>query len=153
MQRRKPMIQSVCRPPRRPSFRRAFTLVEAISALTVLTIALPPMLWSIRDAHIRRVNPMMASKARWLAAEKLEDIIADRHSATRGYSYLVGGNYPAESPVTGFQGFTRNVSFNETDVDLTSPGSGYMRATVTVTWTDATSVSRSLSLSTVVTEY
>lgn len=130
-----------------------FTLIEAISSIVILTIALPPMLWAIRDSHVRRVNPMMSSKARWLAAEKLEDIIADRHSTTRGYSYLVAGNYPAENPVSGFIGFTRSVAFAETGADLVTAGTGYKRATVTVSWTDATATARSLSLSTVVTDY
>nr|AQQ75240.1 hypothetical protein [uncultured bacterium] len=111
------------------------------------------MLWSIKQAHVQRVNPMMASKARWLATEKLEDIIADRHSTTRGYGYLVSGNYPIENPVGGAPGFTRSVSINETRANLTSPGTGYKRVTVTVSWTDATSTNRSLSIATVLTDY
>lgn len=133
--------------------RRGFTLIETISTIVILAIAIPPMLWAIRQAHVQRVNPMMASKARWLAMEKLEDIIADRHSTTRGFGYLVVGNYPAESPVTGFTGFTRSVTFNQTTVDLVTPGAGYMRATVSVGWTDATSTARSLAIATVITEY
>src|SRR5436190_19888374 len=89
--------------------RRGFTLIEAIIAIVVLTIAIPPMLWSIREANIKRISPMMVSKARWLATEKLEDIIADRHSSTRGYSYLVPANYPAEASIAGSPGFTRSV--------------------------------------------
>lgn len=142
-------------PLRRPHARRprGFTLIETIAAILVLSIAVPPLLWSIRQAHIQRVNPMLASKARWLATEKLEDIVADRHSTTRGYGYLVAGNYPAESPVAGYTGFTRTVSFVQTNADLVTAGSGYMKATVTVSWTDATSTARSLSIATVVTDY
>jgi prepilin-type N-terminal cleavage/methylation domain-containing protein len=132
---------------------RAFTLIESIAAIVILAIAIPPMLWSIKQAHVQRVNPMMASKARWLATEKLEDIIADRHSTTRGYAFVAGGNYPTENPVAGSPGFRRSVSINETGADLTTPGLGYKRATVTVTWTDATGASRSLSVATVVTDY
>lgn len=133
--------------------RRGFTLIEAISTIVILSIALPPMLWAIRDSHVRRVNPMMSSKARWLAAEKLEDIVADRHSTTRGYAWLIAGNFPAENPVSGFTGFSRTVSFAETGADLVTAGTGYKRATVTVSWTDATATSRSLALSTIITEY
>ncbi|MCZ6542471.1 MAG: type II secretion system protein, partial [Planctomycetota bacterium] len=64
-----------------------FTLLETIAAVVILALAIPPMLWAVREAHIQRVNPMLASKARWLATEKLEDIIADRHSTTRGWAY------------------------------------------------------------------
>jgi hypothetical protein len=138
---------------RRRTLRRGFTLIEAVSIIVILTIALPPMLWAIRDSHARRVNPIMSSKARWLASEKLEDIIADRHSTTRGYPYLIAGNYAAENPIGGFSGFSRSVSFAETTGDLVTIGTGFKRATVTVSWADATGVSRALSLSTVITEY
>ena len=62
--------------------RRGFTLIETIAAIVILAIALPPMLFAIRDAHVQRVNPVLVSQARWLATEKLEDILADRHSAS-----------------------------------------------------------------------
>ena len=137
---------------KRPT-RRGFTLIETIIALVILAIALPPMMWSIREAHVQRVGPMMASKARWLATEKLEDIIADRHSATRGYSYLVSGNYPDEATISGSPGFARTVTFTETAADLVTAGTGYKRCMVTVSWTDGAGVSRSLQISTVVTDY
>lgn len=133
--------------------RRAFTLIESIAAVVILAIAIPPMLWSIRQAHVQRVNPMMASKARWLATEKLEDIIADRHSTTRDFSYLIAGNYSAENPVSGSPGFTRSVTFTQTAADLTTAGAGYMRATVTVGWTDASGTARSLVIATILTDY
>lgn len=133
--------------------QRAFTLIEAIISIVVLSISVPPMFWAIRQAHINRVNPEMISRARWLATEKIETIIADRHSSTRGYTYLVTGNYPAESSITGFPGFTRSVSFTETTVNLSTAGTGYMKVTVTVGWTDATATARSLPISTVLTDY
>jgi hypothetical protein len=128
-------------------------MVEAIAAIVVLAIAVPPAMWAIREAHVQRVNPRMASTARWLAVEKIEDAIADRHSTTRGYAYVVNANYATESPVSGFAGFTRSVSVTETGADLLSAGTGYKRVVVTVSWTDATSTSRSLTLTTVVTDY
>lgn len=139
----------------RRTFRRTggFTLIETIAAIVILTIAIPPMLWAVRQAQVQRVNPMMVSKARWLATEKLEDIIADRHSTTRGYAYLVSANYPNENPVTGYANFTRTVTFNETTADLSTAGTGYMRATVAVGWTDTTGTARSLSLATILTDY
>lgn len=133
--------------------RRGFTLVETIAAIVILAVAIPPMLWSIRAAHQQRVNPVLLSRARWLAAEKLEDVIADRHSTTRGYAWLSPSNYPAESPVSGFTGFDRSVSLVETTADLVTPGSGYMTVTVTVDWTDGAGDAQSLSISTVLTDY
>jgi prepilin-type N-terminal cleavage/methylation domain-containing protein len=133
--------------------RRAFTLVETIAAVVVLAIGLPPMLWAIRDAHVQRVNPVLASRARWLAEAKMEDLIADRSSETRGYDYLIAGNYPAEGSISGYPGFTRSVSLSETEADLATAGTGYMKITVTVGWTDAAGDARSLQVSTVLTEY
>jgi type II secretory pathway pseudopilin PulG len=132
--------------------RRAFTLVEAITALVLLSIALPTMLWAIRDSVRRRADPILLSRARWLASEKLEDLIADAHSPSRGYSYVVNANYSAESPVSGFTGMNRSVSVVETAPKFVA-GTGWKTCTVTVTYTDGQNVSRSLQLSTVVTSY
>ena len=132
---------------------RGFTLIEAIACVVMLAILIPPTLWAMREGHKQRINPVLASRARWLATERIEDIIADRHSATRGYAYLASGNYPAEASITGFAGFSRSVAFTETGVNLVTPGTGYKRVTVTVSWTDAGGSARSLALSTVVTDY
>lgn len=133
--------------------RRGFTLVEGVVAIVILGVAMPPMLYAIRQAHNRRVSVALTSKARWLATEKLEDVIADRHSTTRGYGYVAGANYPAESPVSGYTGFTRSVALAETAADLTSAGTGYKKVTVTVGWTDATGTARSMAIATVLTDY
>lgn len=133
--------------------RRAFSLIEAIACIVMLSVAVPPMLWALRSAHVARVNPMMASKARWLATEKLEDVIADRNSATRGWDYVINGNYASESNILGYTGFTRTVGVTERGPDLVTPGTGYKNVVVTVSWTDATATLQSLSVSTVVTEY
>lgn len=130
-----------------------FTLIEAIIAIVVLAVAVPPMLWSIQDSQVSRVAPILASRARWLATEKLEDIVADRHSSTRGYGYVIDANYPAEAAVTGMTGFSRSVAITETGAALASGGTGYKLVTVTVGWIDARAEARSLSLSTVVTDY
>lgn len=133
--------------------RRGFTLIESVAAIVILAIAIPPLMWAMRDATVQRANPVLASRARWLAVERLEEVIADRHSTTRGYAYLLAGNYPDESPVTGFTGFDRTVDFTETGADLATPGSGYMTVTVTVTWNDGDGDAQSLAVSTVLTEY
>jgi type II secretory pathway pseudopilin PulG len=132
--------------------RSAFTLIEAISALVILSVAMPAMLWSIRDTVRRRADPVLLSRARWLAAEKLEDCIADGHSATRGYAYLVNGNYPAEAPVSGFTGMSRSVSIIETAPKFIA-GTGWKTITVTMTYSDGQGATRSLALSTVLTSY
>ncbi len=133
--------------------RRGFTLIEAIAAMVILSVALPPMLWAVRDAQVRRIGPVMASRARFLATEKLEEVIADRHGTTRGYAWVITSRYATESPVAGFAGFDRTVTVTETGADLVSAGAGYKTVTVTITWTDAGGVGRSLTVSTVITDY
>lgn len=133
--------------------RRGFSIIEAIVAIVVISTAAPPILWSLREAQIDRVDPVLTSRARWLAVEKLEDVIADRHSVTRGYAYLVTGNFGAEGAVTDFTNFARSVAFNETEADLSTAGDGYMTVTVTVTWDDSSGTSRSLAIDTVLTDY
>ena len=127
--------------------------MEAIVAIVVLSLAVPSMVWAIRMAHNGRVDPVQASRARWLASEKLEDVIADRNSTTRGYSYVVTANYPSEGSISGFPGFTRSVAITETGANLVSAGTGYKRVVVTVSYTGAAGTPRAMALSTVVTEY
>jgi prepilin-type N-terminal cleavage/methylation domain-containing protein len=134
---------------------RAFTLIETIAAIVILSIAVPPMLWAMREAHVQRVNPLMASTARWLATEKIEDIIADRHSTTIGYGALAGGT---ETPVSGFTGFDRTTTISEHGAwdntsEIWSAGTGYKTITVAVAWTDAAGTARTLSIGSVVTDY
>ncbi len=131
----------------------AFTLIEAIAAVVLLSVSVPPMLWAVRSAHAGRTGPVQGSRARWLAVEKLEDVIADRHSTTRGYDYLIPTNYPNETQVSGFSNFRRSVTLTETLADLTTPGNGYMTVAVNVSWIDGSGTTRTLTVSTVLTEY
>jgi len=136
-----------------PTQSKAFTLIEAIIAIVILSVAVPSMVFAVRQSHDKRVSPVLASRARWLATSLLEDIIADRHGSSRGYAYLKASNYPAQADPDGYVGFNRSVAFTETGADLTSPGVGYMRADVTVSWTDAAGAVRSLTLSSILTDY
>ena len=85
--------------------------------------------------------------------EKLEDVIADRHSATRGWEYLQSSNYPPERPVPSDPDFSRSVEFDESGPDLRSPGEGYVTVTVTVEWVNPDGRPDSLAIATVLTGY
>lgn len=138
-----------------PVRARAFTLVELLAALVLLSVAMPPLMISLRDATVRQAAVNQRTVARWLAHARIEEVIADRHSTAsgRGYANVLTATYPAESPVAGFAGFARSVSVVERNQTLTAAGTGYKVVTVTVTWTDVRSGSASLALQTVVTDY
>lgn len=131
-----------------------FTLIEVIIAVVVLAITIPPVFWALRNANVQRVDPINLSRARWLVNEKVEDVLADARSTTRGYSYLVSGNYASESPVSGFTGFSRSVAISESGANLVAgSGTGYKTIAVTVNYVDGKGATKSLSVSTVVTQY
>ncbi len=134
--------------------RRGLTLIEAIAAIVILAVGLPAVLWGIRDAARIRVDSVLVTRARWLAAERLEDILADRHSPARGYAYVVNANYPAETTVSGFTGMSRTTAIVETGGPPSfAAGTGYKTATVTVAFTGSSGASRSVVLSTMITSY
>lgn len=137
----------------RYSSRAGLTLIELVAAIVVVATAAPAMLWAIADSTVQRLGPVMSSRARWLAIERLEDVIADRHASGRGYGFVVNANYSAEPSITGFPGFTRGVAIVETGASLSGSGAGYKTVTVTITWLDPRRGNQSLQLATVVTEY
>lgn len=133
--------------------RRALTLLEVICAVIIVGVASPALLTAVRDATVRRASAQQQITARWLACEKLEDITADRHSASRGWAYIASVNYPDEPTVDGFTAFSRATTIAETGVDLSSAGTGYRRVTVTVTYVDAALGAKSFTIATVLTDY
>lgn len=138
--------------------RSGFTLMETITAVIILSVAVPPMLWAVRESQAERVNPMLVSKAGWLAMQTMEEIIADRHSATRGYTWLTTANFnanysTAKGAIAGFLQFSRSVTFTETKADLVTAGGGYTKVTVAVSWSDWRGNARTMTIYTVVTEY
>lgn len=133
--------------------RRGFTIVEAICAITIMAVALPASLWMIRGATQRRVDPILAARARWLVVERMEQVLMDRHNSSRGYAYIDGSNYASEASVSGFSNMSRAVSVVETGPNLSSAGTGYKRVMVTVSFRDGRNILRTMGMSTVVTDY
>ncbi len=131
---------------------RGFTLVELIAAVVVLSVAVPPMLWTLREAQLTRADAILAVEAQWLASDQIEAVLADRHSTTLGYDHVTTSNYPTEDPVTGAPMFARAVSVRETEADLVTPGTGFKVVEVTVSWTTTRGRTHDLVIATVVTE-
>jgi len=87
-----------------------------------------PVLAAYRDAALRSPLSELQTRASLLATEKMEEILRDRVEPGRGYAWITTANYPAESPVAGFPGFTRSVAV----ANATVGGVAVRQVTVTV---------------------
>lgn len=137
------------RAKRAPRRAGGVTLVEMIAAMVILSVAVPPTLWAVRQAQLRRLAPVHAERARWLAIERLEGVIADHGAPTRGYAFVQNAAYPDEAALAGFPGFSRRVRIVETGPDLATSGADCKTVTVTVEYDDPAVGRRSVVLSTV----
>ena len=115
---------------------RATTIIEVVTAIVILSVALPSLMRAFADSTNQTVLPVNATVASFLATERMEQIIARRYRNDSGYDALTTVNFPAESPVSGFGRFSRSVTITEVDTNLATSGSavGYRKVKVTVTW-------------------
>jgi len=60
--------------------RRGFTLIEAIIAIVVLSLAVPATMAMIHDATVARTDSVLTTRAAWLAGTISEQILADATS-------------------------------------------------------------------------
>jgi Tfp pilus assembly protein PilV len=97
----------------RATRRRAeagFTLIEVVILIVIAGVAVLPLAMLFATTSIRSSDARTASVAAHLAQTKIEEITADRRSATRGFAYIQGANYPPESPVAAFPTYARSVT-------------------------------------------
>jgi Tfp pilus assembly protein PilV len=106
-----------------------FTLIEMVLIIVITAIAVLPLSMLFANTSIRSGDARNATIAAQLAQAKMEELTADKNSPTRGFSYLVTGNYPAESPVAAFPGYNRSVAFA---ADSTYDGVTFRAVGVTV---------------------
>lgn len=136
---------------------RGFSLIELLIVIVIFGVASVGLMTLFGSGVQKSADPLLQNQALQLAQEKLDIISGDRMNPARGFAYITGANYPAESPVAGFPGFTRTVSvFCVTAADLnTSTGlpqpcaSGYTHVTVSVSHANL----GSLALETLMTDY
>ena len=104
-------------------------MIEIITTLLFIGIALPALLQLYSYIFINSSVYELETKAVMLGTQKLEEIIPDKMSPARGYSWVVtSGRYPSES-ITG--GYTRSVTVDTAGKYFS--GVSYAEATVTVT--------------------
>ena len=109
---------------------RGFTLIEVVLIIVIAAITVLPLSMLFANGSIRSGDARNASVAVQLAQAKMEEIAADKASPTRGLSYIVGGNYPSENPVTEFPVYSRSVTIAP---DSTYDGVTFRTVSVTVT--------------------
>jgi len=107
-----------------------FTLVEVVLILVIAAVAVLPLGMLFANTSIRSGDARNSMVAAELAQSKMEELTADKNSPSRGFSYLIAANYPAENPVAAFPGYSRTVAFAP---DSSYDGVTFRTATVTVT--------------------
>ena len=70
---------------------RGFSLLEMVIVVIILGIALTPLLNFFAESARRSVSAEMLGVAHFLAIDKAEEILCDRHAPTRGLSYVIAG--------------------------------------------------------------
>lgn len=115
------------------SSERGFTMVELVMVLVLVAVGVPPLI-SIGNTCLQKMHQgSYATVGTALAQEKLETILGDKAAPSRGFSYIVTGNYPAEPNVAGFTTYARSVTI---DTDSTYNSVTFRCVTVTVTTPD-----------------
>jgi len=95
---------------RRPRGRDGTSLFELMLVIVLIGVGIVPILATFREAGQRGPQSELLTRAGFLASEKLEEIVADRLAASRGYAWLTAAHYPAESSIAGFPGFRRTTT-------------------------------------------
>jgi Tfp pilus assembly protein PilV len=117
----------------RDAAEAGFTLIEIVLIIVIAAIAILPLSMLFANSSIHSSDARNATLAAELAQAKMEELTADKNSPARGFSYLVAANYPAESPVAAFAGYSRSVSFGpDSTYDLVT----FRTVNVTVTCTN-----------------
>lgn len=115
-----------------------FTLLELILVTVLIGLAVPGILVLFETTSRASYTTQQVAVATNLAGERLEQVTADKFSAARGYAWIiVAGRYPVEAPVAGFVGYDRTTTVaevNPSDLQTASPGSGYARVTVVISF-------------------
>ncbi len=108
------------------------TILELVAAIVLLGITVPPVLHFFAESLQKSLRPERQTQASFLAAEKMEEIVADRHSTDRGYEYLKNAHYPEEELENGFSRTVSCTEVSSSDLSTSDDGSGYLKVVVTV---------------------
>ena len=121
------------------NIRRAMSLIEVVLAIVILGLAVPPLMIQLGAAVRSQTTSVLQLNMVQLASERLNEVLADYADQSRGYAYIITGNYPGEADPAGFKGYKRVTTVREVDpADYVSaqPGSGIKRLRIDVTGPD-----------------
>ena len=76
--------------------KRAFSLIELILVMIILSIGLTTLLLVLRHSVTQSTNTHFYTVANWLCQEKIEEILSDRRD--NGFGYILEKNYRDEEP-------------------------------------------------------
>lgn len=108
--------------------QRGSSTIEIITALIFIGIALPGLLQLYSYIFVSSSVYEVETNAVMLCSQKMEEIVTDKISPSRGYSWVVtSGRYPAEN-ISG--GFVRTVIIDTAGKYFS--GVSYAEAVVTV---------------------
>jgi len=152
--------------------RRAFTLVESLAVIVVLSIAVPPAVSMMTDSAKAQSDSITLTRATWFATGILEHVMADASSDDAGLGFAAFADSDAylNTPDTGLAdrisamsahyaslGLTYSVTIGPL-CDATGAVTGdadedvFRQITAGVSWTSMRGVDRTLNIGCVVTE-
>ncbi len=100
---------------------RGFTLIEVVTMVMVLAIAVPPTLELLMSTSASRANVINTARATMLASNILEGVLADVSSVddTLGFEALVDANVYLSTPNTGFYERMSSVTQSYSELGMT----------------------------------
>jgi len=100
--------------------RRGFTLIEVVTMVLVLAIAVPPTLEILMANSATRANVINTGRATMLASNILEGVLADVSSndPLLGFDALADSNAYLNTPTTGFYDRMSIATVSFTDLGL-----------------------------------
>lgn len=118
------------------SNQKGFTLIEAVLAMLLLSIAVTGSLVLFHQSTEHSGNIDRKTVATQLAGEFLEKIIADK--SYRGFAWVDETQYPPFYFQAPYEGYKRLVDITEVGEDLSTPepGSDFKKVMVVIFWGD-----------------